>query len=149
MNWQWSRFEDLNIHELYQIMVLRQEVFVVEQNCPFLDADGQDQKALHLLGRQDDNNHLAVYLRILIPDNKNDRVSIGRVVTSPACRGEGLGKLLVAEAVGFCRSNFPDQTLWLGAQAHLELFYKEFGFQPEGDPYEEDGIPHIGMINTK
>jgi ElaA protein len=144
MRWQWSRFEDLSLQGLYDLLALRQKVFVLEQG-PYLDADGLDQHSWHLLGR-DDAGFLQAYLRIVDPGLKYEEPSIGRVVTDAALRGSGVGKDLVAEGVAACDRLFPGQGVRISAQAHLQHFYGGFGFQTVGGEYLEDNIPHVQML---
>lgn len=146
MNWSLKPWSELGTDELYELLALRVEVFVVEQRCPFQDLDGLDRRdgVLHLLGY--DGQQLAAYARIMAPGIGDEQgATIGRVVTSPACRGSGLGHRLIAEAVRHCAAHWPDHSIWLGAQAHLQGFYGRHGFVVEGEGYLEDDIPHIGM----
>lgn len=146
MNWSMKSWSELTTDELYELLALRAEVFVVEQTCPFLDLDGLDRRdgVLHLLGREGD--HLAAYARIMAPGIGDDSgTAIGRVVTSPTSRGGGLGHRLLAQAVRECEARWPAHSIWLGAQAHLQGFYGQHGFVAEGEGYLEDDIPHMGM----
>lgn len=146
MNWSMKSWSELTTDELYELLALRAEVFVVEQTCPFQDLDGLDRRdgVLHLLGREGD--HLAAYARIMAPGIGDDSgVAIGRVVTSPTSRGGGLGHRLLAQAVRECEARWPAHSIWLGAQAHLQGFYGQHGFVAEGEGYLEDDIPHMGM----
>jgi ElaA protein len=144
MRWTCLPFAELGVERLYDALALRSEVFVVEQQCVFLDIDGLDRQTLHLLGEGDDGRLLA-YARLIPPGVKGGDALIGRVVTSPAARGSGAGRALMAEAVAQCQRLWPGQPITLHAQAHLDRFYASFGFQPVGHPYIEDGIPHIEM----
>lgn len=144
MHWTCVRFDELTVRQLYDALQLRSQVFVVEQNCVFLDIDGLDAPSLHLLGHGDDGA-LRAYARLIPPGVKAPDALIGRVVTSPAARGGGTGRRLMAEAVAQCERQWPGRAITLHAQAHLERFYAGFGFQPVGEPYIEDGIPHIEM----
>jgi len=139
-------FDQLTPHELYAVMALRQEVFVVEQNCPYLDPDGKDQDSWHLMGR-DASGKLICYTRLL-PQGLaySDYVSIGRVVSSPSARGTGAGKLLMQRSIDMCRHLFGNQPIKIGAQSYLLKFYETFGFRSTGEEYLEDGIPHTKMI---
>lgn len=146
MNWILKPWSELTTDELYELLALRAEVFVVEQSCPFQDLDGVDRRdgVLHLLGYEGD--HLAAYARIMAPGIGDDNgAAIGRVVTSPQSRGGGLGHSLLDEAVTACTARWPAHSIWLGAQAHLQGFYGQHGFAPEGEGYLEDDIPHVGM----
>ena len=144
MIWTWSRFADLGIDNLYDALALRCRVFVLEQG-PYLDPDGIDRLAWHLLGR-DDAGELQAYLRVVDPGVKYTEPSIGRVITAAAVRGSGLGRRLVAEGVARCVAAWPGQGIRISAQAHLERFYGGFGFVRVGDPYPEDSIPHLEML---
>jgi ElaA protein len=144
MRWHWSRFEELGVHALYEVLALRQRVFILEQG-PYLDADGLDPHAWHLLGR-DGEGKLVAYLRVVDPGYKYDEPSIGRVVTDKAARGSGIGRLLVAEGVAGCDRLWPGLAVRISAQAHLQRFYGEVGFETVGDPYLEDEIPHVEML---
>ena len=144
MNWSWSRFESLGVDNLYDALALRCRVFVLEQG-PYLDPDGLDRQAWHLLGR-DAQGTLQAYLRIVDPGAKYAEPSMGRVVTSPELRGSGLGRRLVAEGVARCDAAWPGQGMRISAQAHLERFYGGWGFVRVGEPYLEDGIPHLEMV---
>jgi ElaA protein len=122
-------------------------VFVVEQRCPYLDADGRDSHSLHLLGRNA-GGELAVYLRIVEPGYRFPEPSIGRVVTRSCDRGKGWGRVLMLEGIRHCREVYPGLPIRISAQHYLEKFYNGLGFvtEGEGNPYDEDGIPHVQMI---
>ncbi len=141
-------FNQLNPRELYAIMALRQEVFVVEQNCPYLDADGKDLAAWHLMGFDSENNLIA-YTRLL-PEGVSYEgyTSIGRVVSSPAVRGAGAGREVMQRSIDMCRHLFGPLAIKIGAQTYLLRFYESLGFQSTGEEYLEDGIPHTKMILT-
>jgi ElaA protein len=142
------RFADLSPYELYDIMALRQEVFIVEQNCPYLDADGRDQDSWHLLGR-DATGRLVVYTRLLPRGLAYEAyASIGRVVNSPSVRGTGVGKVLMQRSIEMCRYLFENQPIKIGAQSYLLRFYEGLGFRSTGEEYLEDGIPHTKMVLT-
>jgi ElaA protein len=143
MRWELRRFDELDSTKLYELLRLRAEVFVVEQNCVYQDCDGHDPHCRHLLGWEGET--LAAYLRIVPAGRKYDEASIGRVVTNPAFRGRALGRSLVAEAL----RNLDEQkagALRISAQAYLERFYESFGFVSQGEGYLEDGIPHVEML---
>lgn len=146
MNYQLKKFQDLSLDELYGIFILRQEVFVVEQNCPYLDADGKDHDSFHLMGK-DDRNEILSYCRLL-PSGLSypNYTSIGRVVSSAKIRGTGEGKFLLKIAIAETRKLWPGINIKISAQCYLENFYASFGFVSEGQPYEEDSIPHIAMV---
>ena len=146
MNWILKPWSELTTDELYELLALRAEVFVVEQTCPFQDLDGLDRRdgVWHLLGYQGDQ--LAAYARIMAPGIGDESgAAIGRVVTSPKARGGGLGHKLIGEAVKASEARWPTHSIWLGAQAHLQGFYGQHGFVAEGEGYLEDDIPHMGM----
>ena len=124
------------------MLSLREKVFVVEQNCPYQDADHQDQMAWHLLTYND--HKLVTYLRILEPKSDHE-IWIGRVVVDAEYRGKNLGYKAMQMAIRFCREEFPECTIKISAQAHLQAYYSTLGFQPYGLPYLEDNIPHHGM----
>jgi ElaA protein len=138
-------FNDLTTRQLYDIMALRQEVFIVEQNCPYQDADGKDLLSWHLMYY--DGGRLVAYTRLL-PKGVSypDYSSIGRVVNSPSVRGTGIGKVLMLRSIELCRSLFPDDRVKIGAQSYLLRFYESLGFESTGEEYLEDGIPHTKMI---
>ena len=141
-------FHSLNVDELYKIMVLRQEVFVVEQNCVFLDADGKDIFALHCLAL-DEENLLMAYTRIFNKDvYYQNYSSIGRVVSTPKGRNQNFGRLIFQYSLDQIEINFGKMDVKIGAQSYLEKFYESFGFQSIGEDYIEDGIPHKIMVKN-
>lgn len=141
-------FEELNTNELYQILALRAEVFVVEQNCPYQDVDGKDIHARHVLAYQ--NGKLVAYARVLKKGvSYQDYVSIGRVVTANKIRSQKQGHALMRYTLEQCEKNFANTSIKISAQAHLEKFYNKHDFVATGEAYLEDGIPHIGMILKK
>ncbi len=144
ISWHCKAFKNLTPHELYQVIRLRNEVFVVEQNCVFQDADNKDQNCLHLMGWIDDN--LAAYTRLSPQGYIYKEVSIGRVVTSPAFRNKGLGYELMKKSIEQCKEIFGDTAIKIGAQYHLKKFYGSFGFKQISGIYLEDGIEHIYML---
>ena len=149
-----KHFADLTVYELYDIMALRQEIFVIEQNCPYLDADGKDLKGWHLMGRQisDDNTEgvLVVYTRLLPKGvSYDDYASIGRVVSSASVRGSGAGKILMQQSIEMMEKLYPNQPVKIGAQTYLLKFYESLGFESTGEEYLEDDIPHTSMILKK
>ena len=150
LHWQWCAFDELATADLYAVLALRQAVFVIEQACVFPDIDWHDQQACHLLGWQaggaGSERFLAAYLRCLPPGIKFAECAIGRVVTAPAVRGSGIGRLLVAEGLRRAESLYPAQPIRIGAQMHLERFYAGFGFDAASAPYDEDDIMHIEML---
>lgn len=146
ITWVLKKFENLNPHEVYELLRLRSEVFVVEQNCVFLDMDNLDQSCHHLLGYM--GNQLVVSVRILPPGLAYQEVSIGRVVGSPQYRGIGAGKALMEKAIQSTIELYGNQPIKIGAQLYLKKFYEEFGFKVCSETYMEDGIPHIKMIKS-
>ncbi|MBC0745716.1 GNAT family N-acetyltransferase [Escherichia coli] len=145
IDWQDLHHSDLSVSQLYALLQLRCAVFVVEQNCPYQDIDGDDLEGenRHILGWH--NGTQVAYARILKSDDELQPVVIGRVIVSEALRGEKIGQQLMSKALESCTRRWPEKPIYLGAQAHLQNFYGQFGFIPVTDIYEEDGIPHIGM----
>jgi ElaA protein len=144
MDWHWSRFPDLGVDDLYDSLQLRSRVFVLEQG-PYLDADGLDREAWHLLGR-DGRGALVAYLRVVDPGRRFDEPSIGRVVLAPERRGQGAGRALMLEGLAGCERLWPGQGNRISAQLHLERFYASLGYARVGEPYDEDDIPHLQML---
>jgi ElaA protein len=145
MKWHWLPFQELSAAQLYAAMQLRQRVFVVEQTCLFLDADGIDLHSWHGLGYLP-SGELGAYARIVPPGKAFEYPSIGRVVTAPELRGSGGGYELMQQAMLHTTKLFPGHQVKIGAQAHLQRFYARFGFEPMGELYDEDGISHIHML---
>ena len=137
-------FNQLNVNELYDLLRLRSEVFVVEQNCVFLDQDNKDQYCYHLLLYAD--GVLAAYSRLVPAGISYPEVSIGRVISSPGFRGAGLGRIIMALAIQNCHDLFGPAAIRIGAQTYALPFYQSLGFVSEGEPYDEDGIEHIEMM---
>ncbi len=135
---EWQRFEQLSADKLYELLRFRQGIFVVEQGSPYPDLDGLDQSAWHLALRVD--GKLAGYAR-LIPRP----VRIGRVAVAAELRGLGLGRRLMEEALLFCRAQYPGLPVVLTAQAHLVRFYRGYGFEPTGEPFDDFGLTHVDM----
>jgi ElaA protein len=146
--WQWSRFSELRPDDLYAAIRLREAVFVVEQNCPYPDADGRDPGAWHLLGWNQGRaeRSLVAYARVFEPGVRYTEGSIGRVATAQEVRRTGLGRRLMAEALRRLETLAPGQKVKLAAQQRLEAFYASFGFTTVSAPYEEDGIIHVDMV---
>ncbi len=144
MKWILKPFVDLTSRELYAILQLRSEVFIVEQNCPYQDCDNKDLNAFHLMGIQE--GRLLAYSRLLAPGISYSESSIGRVVTSPSVRKTGIGKKLMTESIVQIRNIFKTDSIRIGAQLYLKKFYESFGFTQDGDTYLEDNIPHIHML---
>lgn len=140
-------FEELSTTELYKLLELRSEVFVVEQDCVYQDVDGKDQKAIHVLGVKDDK--IVAYTRMFGPGDYFDNPSIGRVVVAPNQRQFGYGKVIMEASIQDLETRFPNQTLELSAQTYLLKFYNGLGFKETGKEYLEDGIPHVRMVKQK
>lgn len=140
----WLPFSSLSGREVHDVLQLRQRVFVVEQNCPYLDADGADPSCWQGLGRVD--GVLIATARIVPPGLKYMEPAIGRVVTAPEARKGGAGRALMISAIAQTKRLFPGQDIRIGAQRYLEKFYASLGFESVGEPYDEDGIPHVEMI---
>ncbi len=147
IRWKIKKFEELSTNELYRIMQLRLEVFSVEQNCAYQDADGKDFNCFHLIGYNKENDILA-YSRIVPPEISFKEVSIGRVITSQKVRGTGSGKELMKKSIEFIKQQFGNVPIRIGAQCYLIKFYSGFGFEISGNEYLEDNIPHIEMLFT-
>ena len=146
VNWYYKTFSQLTPIELYQVLQLRSEVFVVEQNCVFLDMDNIDQECFHLMGLVE--NKLVAYARIVPPGIVYTEPSIGRVVTSPSVRKHGLGKQLMQQSIELVHELFGNTSIKIGAQNYLREFYSSFGFYQVSDVYLEDGIEHIYMVKN-
>ena len=144
MNWISKPFDELTPRELYAIMQLRNEVFVVEQNCVFQDADNKDQYCHHVMCFE--NEKLVAYARIVPAGISYVETSIGRVVTSPSIRGKGIGNLLLQQTLDKTFSLYGNVRLKIGAQLYLKKFYESFSFKQTGDIYLEDDIQHIEMV---
>ena len=159
IEWHFAPFGELTPRQVHDIYRLRVDVFIVEQNCVFQDVDGVDPQCWHLLGYADRSQsdegcdrssvELLAYARLLPAGVKFDEPSIGRVITARSVRRTGLGRVLMAEAMRRAAQLWPGQRLRIGAQAHLERFYNEFGFAKSSEPYDEDGIIHIEMENKE
>lgn len=141
--WKVKPFEELTISELYDILKARVDVFVVEQNCPYPDLDGYDQKAVHLWAEQ--NGKILAYCRIFDKGIKYDEASIGRVLTTVEARQKKLGKQMMSFAIEVVKNNLRRKEVRISAQDYLLKFYSEFGFQDTGKKYLEDDIPHTEM----
>lgn len=140
LRWHEREFAELTVEELYALTVLRERVFVVEQKCVYLDADGVDPACRHLWATRGES--IVAYCRIVPAKRVYDEIAIGRVITAPEERGTGLGRELMRRAIAICG----EQRIRIGAQAHLQRFYGELGFVADGEIYDEDGIPHIQMV---
>jgi len=144
VHWKVSNFADLKLEELYRILEARQEVFVVEQKCIYLDCDFKDQSSLHLFAERSDK--LAAYCRIVPPGLTFSEPSIGRVITTKYFRKGGYGRELMKRAIQVTQEYYPSSPIRLSAQAYLERFYSSFGFEVISEQYLEDGIEHVEML---
>lgn len=147
-DWRLCRFRELDVVELQHIYTARQQVFVVEQACAYLDADGVDEQAWHLAAWAPSQRLPLAYARLVEPGVKYAEPSIGRVITTEAARGTGLGRELVRRAVAHCDRLWPGLGIRISAQSQLEAFYGGFGFRPVGERYLEDHIPHTEMLRA-
>jgi len=144
MAWKLKTFDSLTPHELYAILRLRTEVFVIEQTCIFQDMDNKDQQCYHLMCWND--GLLIAYARLVPPGISYEEPSIGRVVAPPAVRGNGIGKLLMEKSIEEVIKLYGKTPIKLGAQLYLKNFYESLGFRQTSDIYNEDGINHIEMM---
>jgi ElaA protein len=144
ISWTLKPFSALSPDELYNILRLRSEVFVVEQNCVFQDMDNKDQQSWHLMGWE--NEVLVAYTRLVPPGIAYPQPSIGRVITSKLVRKNGTGKLLMLKSIEELVHLFGESPIRIGAQLYLKKFYSSFGFEQSSEVYDEDGIEHIEMI---
>ena len=140
-------FEELEVAELYKVLQLRSDIFVVEQDCIFLDPDDKDQSAIHILGWE--GSDLVAYARAFGPGVYFEEASIGRVAVKEAYRGRGLGKQLMQESLKAVKTRFNTSHIALSAQKYLENFYRDLGFVTQGEDYLEDGIPDVRMVLKK
>ena len=143
-NFIWHNFNSISKEQLYDVLSLRQKVFIIEQDCFYEDLDYSDQDASHLLLYID--NELIGYSRIFPPGIKYETASIGRIVIDLEYRGKGYGKNITLESIRFIRKNFPESDITISAQYRLVHFYEDLGFKIEGTIYLEDGIDHIKMV---
>ena len=143
LQWKIKRFETLSVSELYRLLQLRSEVFVVEQNCVYQDIDGKDEKALHLIG--EDNGEIVAYARLFKPHDYFEEASIGRVVVRETSRAQKLGHILMREAIQVIETHFEVTEITISAQLYLKHFYESHGFVQISETYLEDDIPHIRM----
>jgi len=147
LSWSWKTFDQLSKEELYELLSLRQSIFVVEQKSWYLDADGLDNCSLHLLIKL--NDVLLGYLRLLPPKIKYDTPSIGRIAILENYRGNKIGSRLVKEGIQKSLETFSTHSLTISAQEYLIKFYEDHGFKVFGEVYDEDGIPHIQMVKDE
>ena len=149
MNWVCLTFPQLSTEQLYELLKLRVEVFVVEQTCPYPELDNKDRAegVYHLLGYQ--HGRLVAYSRLLSPGTSYNNVSFGRIVISKSTRGSGLGQELVSTVLDYCQQLWPNQSIDIGAQEYLLEFYERYGFKATSEIYLEDDIPHHDMRLSK
>lgn len=145
ISWQWFTFDELGVGGLYDVLQLRDEVFVVEQRCAYLEADGLDGASLHLLGR-DEAGTLMAYLRIVPPGAACGEPSPGRIVVRPEARGNNLGRVMIEKALEKCEKLYPGSSVRIHAQEHLASFYETVGFEVVGPPYDDFRIMHVEMV---
>lgn len=147
LQWHCLTFNQLTTEQLYQLLKLRADVFVVEQKCAYLDPDNLDlNHCWHLFTFDPTNIEMAAYCRIIKPGVVYPGSAIGRVVVAKSLRAKGYGQALMQEALAFCRQQWLDDAIELSAQCQWEGFYRNLGFTPQGESYLEDGIPHIHMM---
>lgn len=144
ISWHLLRLKAMSGRDVYDVLALRQAVFMIEQNIHVLDADGRDIEALHLCGRGSDG--LVAYARIFAPTEDDEVVSIGRIVVAEAARGQGLGRELMEQALDCAYDLAPEAPVLVSAQAHLTSFYESLGFAVEGEIYDDHGVPHVDMV---
>lgn len=147
IHWHTKAFEELEVGELYDILRLRTDVFVVEQNCAYPELDGKDKNCLHVFASH--QGKIVAYARIVPPGLSYPQISIGRVVVHSEYRKEKLGRILLNLVLDKIEEEFEAQEIQIGAQCYLKNFYASFGFEPASDDYLEDGIPHVDMIRKE
>ena len=144
IDWRWRALEDFDARALYELLALRQQVFVVEQRCAYLDADGLDTETQHLTGH--DGDALVGSLRLMPPGRHGRWAAIGRVAVARGYRGRGLARDMMQRAIARVHERDGDVPIRLAGQEHLVAFYASLGFDPVSEPYDEDGIPHVEMV---
>lgn len=147
MDWIIKKFDELNAKDIYNILTLRNEVFIVEQNCVYMDCDYKDFNSYNLFLEQ--NGEIVAYLRVLEKGVSYDQISIGRVAVKKDFRGEGLSREMMLKAINFIENDLNETSIKIQAQSYLINFYTSLGFKPISDEYLEDNIPHIDMIYNK
>ncbi|QGY44944.1 GNAT family N-acetyltransferase [Maribellus comscasis] len=147
MNFEFKYFSELSLEELYEILQLRAEIFVVEQDCVYNDLDGLDKNAVHQFLRED--GKIVAYSRLLKPGTRFSEYSIGRVIVKKSERGKGIGCRMMKDAMSFILNNWNATKIKISAQKYLQNFYESLGFIIVTEEYLEDGIPHYGMIYQK
>lgn len=143
MNWTTYRFDEFSARKLYEILKLRVDVFIVEQNCPYPELDGLDQESIHM--DYTENGRILAYARLVPAGVKYDLPSIGRVIVHPDARSRGLAKELLTRSIDYIFSEWEPEEIQLQGQVYLQKFYESFGFVPVSEAYDEDGIPHVDM----
>jgi ElaA protein len=146
LDWRFCSFEELRPIELARIYRARQQVFVIEQNCAYLDADALDELSHHLAVWSPQHAVPLAYARLVGPGGKYAEPSIGRVITTAVARGRGLGRELMRRMIAHSAALHPGQAIRISAQERLARFYADFAFVAVGEPYLEDGIPHLEML---
>jgi ElaA protein len=147
LEWRILKFEEFDVNLLYEVLKLRVDVFVVEQNCAYPELDTYDQQSLHLLCIE--KEEVIAYCRVLPPGEKYDVCSIGRVIVKEKARGTGVARQLMVKAIEEAEDAWNIQTIHLCAQSHLQNFYGSLGFVTMSDVFDEDGIPHVNMVRNK
>ena len=145
ISWIWQCFDDMSAAKVYGMLAVRQQVFVVEQACLYLDADGLDSLAWHVFG-YDPSGRLAAYARLLPPETRYKEPSIGRVLVCKPARGVGIGRELISRCLEKCETQYSHPSVRISAQVYLTAFYQSFGFESVGEPYDDGGIAHVGML---
>jgi ElaA protein len=145
MNRIWKSWADITRDELYEMLKLRQDIFIIEQACIYPELDDVDQGSTHLLVR-DGQGGLVACLRVVAPGARYEEPSIGRLVVRQDERGRGLARELMTEAIAKCHELYPSRSIRIQAQKYLEKFYASLGFKPIGQPYDEAGIMHVDMV---
>ena len=145
MHWKWQKFNDISGFEMHEILSVRQRVFIVEQQCIYLDADGLDKYSYHLTGRSEEGE-LRVYARVTYPGKRFEEPSIGRILAVMDFRGKGHARKAVQLAIKKIKKEFPGQNIKISAQMYLLNFYSSLGFCQISESYDEDGIEHVDMI---
>jgi len=145
ISWTFKNFPELNIFELYEMLQLRQKIFIIEQQDIYLDIDDKDINAIHILGKM--NNKITAYARILLPTDTKHTISFGRVIVDKTHRGKNLGKLLIQKILDYlANSPYKNHTICISAQMYLQKFYEAFGFKVTSDMYVDGTIPHVDMV---
>ncbi|MGS0683255.1 GNAT family N-acetyltransferase [Shewanella sp. 125m-7] len=149
MLWKSLSFSELSLNELYDLLKLRVDVFVVEQNCPYPELDNKDRhdQTQHLLG-VNEQGVIQAYARVLAPGVSYPDASIGRVIVADTARGAGVAHTLMQKAIAIVSKKWPEHNIQLGGQEHLKGFYQQLGFEAISEMYLEDGIPHLDMLLT-